>query len=543
VLNAVIFVTGAAVLALELLASRIMAPYFGVSLYIWAGILSITLTSLALGYWAGGRLAARKLTGELSHDHLVRLFLAMPAVASAALVVACLVYPYLFPWLARYDLVRGAFVGATVLLLLPLTATSAMNPLLVAILLVRGLDEKGRPRPSVNRTGDAGAGRVFFISTLGSVAGVLLTAFGLIPHLANFDAVLVIAIALASLPLVTLTTLRLGRRGGGTPRVAAIAALAAAAALLWTADRYTGRTWVVSHTGARWQVEASLSSLFGTVKVLKSEPLDGSGRFMRIYYQDGVIQNIVDSNGVSLAFPTYALEALALAYRPDLRSALVLGLGAGIVPMRLARRNIETDVVEINPTSLTVAQRYFGFEPRLVTAHVQDARTYLRRCGKRYDVIIVDLFHGDGLPDYLLTREFFAALRNCLGTHGVTIFNKFTDVEDPAAYADPDFLVTLQAELPAMVLYRPRDSGNSFVVASRQPVVDVVPAFLGDVVATHAGTLGEMLHQPRALDAELLRNGVVVTDARNGAAHEVARRQLSYRQSIVRRLPGALMLN
>ena len=55
-LYAIIFVSGSAVLALELLASRIMTPYFGVSLYIWTGILSITLVALALGYWLGGRL-------------------------------------------------------------------------------------------------------------------------------------------------------------------------------------------------------------------------------------------------------------------------------------------------------------------------------------------------------------------------------------------------------------------------------------------------------------------------------------------------------
>ena len=57
-LHTIIFITGGAILALELLASRILTPYFGVSLYIWSGILSITLVSLAAGYWYGGRLAA-----------------------------------------------------------------------------------------------------------------------------------------------------------------------------------------------------------------------------------------------------------------------------------------------------------------------------------------------------------------------------------------------------------------------------------------------------------------------------------------------------
>src|SRR6266436_1790401 len=99
---ALIFTTGAAALSLELLASRIMTPYFGVSLYIWSGILSITLIALALGYAWGGKLASSRKVSAAERSN--RLFLAMPAIASVALVIACLFYPYFFPWLARHDL-------------------------------------------------------------------------------------------------------------------------------------------------------------------------------------------------------------------------------------------------------------------------------------------------------------------------------------------------------------------------------------------------------------------------------------------------------
>ena len=162
-LQAIIFVTGGAILALELLASRILTPYFGVSLYIWSGILSITLVSLAAGYWWGGRLAAGTRNHAPTPEKLAYLFTRMPAVAAIAIVAACLVYPYLFHRLAQFDLVVGAFIACIVLLFVPLFVTSAMNPLLVAIFL----------RQSATRgdLADAGAGRVFFVSTIGSVAG------------------------------------------------------------------------------------------------------------------------------------------------------------------------------------------------------------------------------------------------------------------------------------------------------------------------------------------------------------------------------------
>jgi hypothetical protein len=104
----ILFSSGGAILALELLASRILTPYFGVSLYIWTGILSITLVALAAGYWWGGRLAAVRGPEPARAARLVRLYALMPALAAFAIVASCLVYPYLFPRLALEAAERSA---------------------------------------------------------------------------------------------------------------------------------------------------------------------------------------------------------------------------------------------------------------------------------------------------------------------------------------------------------------------------------------------------------------------------------------------------
>jgi len=531
-LYAIIFVSGSAILALELLASRIMTPYFGVSLYIWTGILSITLVSLALGYWIGGRCAGGK---SVAVERLTQLYALMPAVAALAIVAACLAYPFLFSPLAGWSLVLGAFAACLMLLFLPLLATSAMNPLLVAIAL----------RTSNRQVGDAGAGKVFFVSTIGSVCGVLITAFGMIPYLSNFAATLTVALALALLSLAAAMapSIRLGARSavGATAVTAALASIL----LLWQADAYTGRMASVSYGGNTWRVEASYGSLFGTVKILRSSADADTGRFLRIYFQDGLVQNTVDSNGKSMSFYTYALEALAYAYRPDLRSALVLGLGAGVVPMQLARRGATVDVVEIDPASPRVAHEFFGFNPAQVRVHHADARTFLRGCPQRFDVVVVDLFHGDGTPDYLVTREFFRDLRNCLSGRGVAVFNTFADLERPAVYAH--FLATLHAELPHITLYRPEWPGathvNSFLVAAADPLPAPAKVTLDYVPARHSETLWSMLADPRPLDANLLAGGRIVTDARSAAAHDMALGQLVYRRAVVEALPPPLLLN
>jgi len=532
-LYAIIFVSGGATLALELLASRVMTPYFGVSLYIWTGILSITLIALAVGYWVGGRIA----TSLIAHgrgDRLDAAFLLMPALSALALVIVCLVYPHVFPLLAQQDLISGAFIACLLMLGVPLVTTSAMNPLLIAILI--------RDGAATGRHADAGSGRVFFTSTVGSVAGVAVTAFWLIPTFSNFISIAIVAVVLALLPF---TTLRPGARRIPRPVLTtSVVAIAASAGLLWQADAYISRMWPVRYSGTEWSIEASVNSMFGTVKVLKSAPIDAEGRFVRVYFQDGLIQNRMLSDGQSYSFYTYALEALALTYRPEMTSALALGLGAGVVPARLAQRGVAVTAVEIDPASFTVARRFFGLATSNVKAVQADARTYLRDCAGSYDTIIVDLFHGDGTPDYLVTRDFFADLRACVAQGGVVVFNTFADLQFPIGYAH--LLATLRAEFPYVVMYRPEEHGarhqNSFLVASLAPLVSK-PASLRSVPPQYTAELNEMLARPRQLDPALLAGGKVITDARSVATADIARTQIGYRKSVASELPAAFLLN
>lgn len=531
ILFALIFISGGAILALELLASRIMTPYFGVSLYIWTGILSITLVSLALGYWWGGRLAGN--AGAAPARRLGLLFAVMPALAGLAIIAACAIYPFVFHPLARWSLSGGAFAACMILLFLPLVATSAMNPLLVALLLQQ--QEK--------RKGDAGAGLVFFVSTLGSVAGVIITAFGLIPYISNYTATLMVALLLGLLSLVASAS-KLVMAGRGTVTACSIAAMTCAALLAWQGDRYTGRLGPVAFSGAQWQVEGTHSSLFGTVKILRSGA-DADGKFLRMYFHDGLIQNSVDSNQRSISFYTWALEALAHAYRPQMQDVLMLGLGAGIVPSRLERAGARVEVVEIDPASLTVAQQYFGFDAKRVTTHQADARTFVGDCAPRHDVVLVDLFHGDGTPDYLITREFFRDLKGCLKPGGVAIFNTFANLDDTRSYSH--LLATLQSELPHVALYRPDWPGarqiNSFLVASATPLPAPQRVTISDVPEHHSVALWDMLAKPRVVGSELTAGGRVIYDAWNAAALDMAASQAAFRQGVLNAAPPALLMN
>ena len=234
-----------------------------------------------------------------------------------------------------------------------------------------------------------------------------------------------------------------------------------------------------------------------------------------------------------------------MAYRPDTRNALALGLGAGMTPARLAARGIATEIVEIDPASLQAARRFFALDEKKTPVHQTDARTFVHACPRTYDVVVVDLFHGDGTPDYLITREFFRDLRRCLRAGGVAVFNTFADLENTASYAH--LLVTLRSELPHLALYRPAHEGathtNSFIVASASALREPVRVTLDYVPPLHESTLWDMLAAPTPLAAALFDGGKIITDAHNRAALDLAHAQRVYRHSVIGFTPAAFLLN
>jgi len=326
--------------------------------------------------------------------------------------------------------------------------------------------------------------------------------------------------------------------------VTTVVALVAATAALAASNIYTARMWPASYGGTTWKIEAVYRSLFGTIKVIRSEPHNGEP-VLRMYFQDGLVQNMVGADNRSLSLYTYALEQLAFSYRPDLRTALVLGVGAGMVPMRLAERGVDVTTVDIDGASLRAAAEIFGFDRNRVRAHQADARTFLRACRGGYDVIVVDLFQGDGTPDYLITRDFFRDLKRCLGNDGVAVFNTFADLDFARSYAH--ILTTLRSELPYMTLYRP-DYGlskhiNSFIVAAGHPLPAPANADLTQVPSRHAGIMRQMLDDPLPLTQQLLESGEIITDASNPVATDLAASQLINRRYVVEALPAAFFVN
>ena len=518
----IIFLTGAATLALELLSSRVLTPYFGVSLYIWSSILSITLTFLAIGYYGGGRLA-RRTEGAWRHF----AFFAAPAISALAIVAACLIYPSLFPWLAGIDLVFGSIMAATLLLAIPLVVLSAMNPLLIAM----------RPEEA----GDAGAGRVFFVSTLGSVAGVVATAFLLIPNVTNFRGLLLLAIVLAALPALGAASASAPRQRQGLVAAAAVG-LALAGGLFALASLYLHKTNDLFAEGYRFRLRAEYSSVFGDLKVVEFADANDPSRYLILFLNDGLVQNRLMPDRRSYSEYTYMLEVLAASYASEAQRVLVLGLGAGAVPRGLEERGFTVDAVEINPDMVTAMRDHVAPESGW-NVEITDARTYVHRCRQRYDLAVIDLFHGDGTPDYLLSADFFRDLRQCLTPQGIIVMNAFA--LDRTAPNYRSLIATVGSVFPYIVAFRPPESAgepnlNNYLVAmpsEHAPVSTRISDVPPDLQESLAMTL-----RSRTVVTDI-GSGTVITDDHNIFPVLNADDQMTFRRLLVQQLPPDLLVN
>jgi predicted membrane-bound spermidine synthase len=519
-----VFLTGAVTLSLEVLASRIMTPFFGVSLYIWSGILSITLVFLAIGYRLGGVLSAR-----LSRPSIELLFLAAPVASALAMAVSALVYPFAFPVLSQTNLVFGSFIAATLLLALPLIALSAMNPLLISL-------NQGKPD-----IGDGGAGRVFFISTMGSVFGVLFTAFLFIPNVTNFRAMLVLGFAVSS--IMGFYILLSHKLAPGKKRLLLGAGLLTGAlcgAVFATKDSYLKLVNSAFANQPSFRIIAEYTSVFGNIKVAELENRDGNPSTEKYFVQDGLVQNRTDFSNKSISMYTYVLESLVHGYAPQAKDIVVLGLGAGIVPRHFDRDGLNVSVVEINPEALRAASENFGFNKNNIRVFLEDARTFVRKCDDRFDAAVVDLFLGDNIPDYLMTMEFFGDLRKCIRPGGAMVMNVFFDSENDKP--NKRLMATIASAFPNLFLSG-IPGGNRFLVGASGTDFDGITVEAVNLPANIAQSVKYSVTSRQQIQPCELWYSKPISDDHNIFSLLFANANLAERKYLAGFLPPSILVN
>jgi spermidine synthase len=470
--------SGAAVMIVEILGAKMLAPYFGTSHFVWTAQIAVTLASLALGYYAGGRLADRS-------ERPGRLYAAI-MIAALALVATVAVRESLAYALLSLPLAAGSLLAAICLFFVPLFLLAMTGPFVVRT-ATRSLSAIG-----------ATVGRISSISTLGSFIGTGAIGYLLIPLLPNSVTMYGTAAVLALLSGIYFLSWGRSRRAAAS---LSLCVLAGAGLGVYGLGRDVPGT-------ARGAELYRRNSAFGLMQVIQDRESP-----YRYFLTDYLTQNVYDtSRGSSSVMFTYMLEGLARAYAQRLDDVLCIGLGVGIVPRNLAASGSRVDVVEINPALIEAARDYFDLDPSAFDLIEGDGRWYLNSAGKKYDAVILDAFSGDGSPSHLMSLEAFEAARRVLKSGGVLVINTFVDFSSPRDYMGASLYKTLSAVFPGVVVHGARNANTLFVASLRSPLTmlsepsfsRVHPDALSDVREAFAG-----IWKPDA------GSGIVLTDDRN----------------------------
>ena len=401
-----VFCTGGAIMVLELLGTRLIAPVYGVGLYVWSSLICVTLLALSVGYWFGGRLADRSpSTG---------LFLVLPLIAGVCTFFLPELAGVVLEMTADSGLRGGTLSSAFLLFTLPLTALGMATPFAV------------RLHSAVHRAAGTTAGSLYAVSTLGSIVATLLSGFFLVPALG-------VSTILRGTAMVLILVAGLGwlwqRSFSGS-----MTAVAGAALLGLTLIRPAATDAAPDGVGqTRFRGDSNYTQL-----CVIDTPDE------RYLLMDGALHTHVNTEeGVEPVTCEYVRTfGLLPVFRPGARRCLVLGLGGGSVLKVLEQHDLEYDIVEIDPLVHHVAERYFGPLPFRGEVHLTDAREFVRSTARRFDLVVIDVVSTDAMPEHLCSVEFFELLATVLNHGAVVAFNSIGEWEGEAL---PSLQRTLRA--------------------------------------------------------------------------------------------------
>ncbi len=416
---AVAFVSGMAVMGVEMCAGRLIAPFFGMSLSIWTTIIGSTMIALTAGYYLGGILAEKypriSFLGTLLF--LAGVFIVfLPYVAQPVMGIA----------LERFaqEAATGVTSAAQGGSYRALAALAVCALIISAPVVVLGMTSPFIIRLDSLRSGSTQVGRisgkVFAFSTLGSILGTFLPALILVPLVGVRFSFLLFGGILLGITLWSVKRARL--------------IYAAAAALVLVLGLLLGfQARGVRHGPHLVREKETNYQLVQIFRVPLKQDNPGSNSYETILMTDsglGIQSFWIEDRPYTDSWQDFysvvprIYQACNQGNRP--KRLLLLGLGGGCAPYMISRSYPETiiDGVEIDADLIDAAKPFFPYDRvEKLNIHVADARFFLKTTGTKYDVIIVDVYRSAHIPFHVATDEFFAEAKNRLQENGVLAMN------------------------------------------------------------------------------------------------------------------------
>jgi predicted membrane-bound spermidine synthase len=376
------FFEGAAVMATELCGSKLISPYFGSSLYVWASVIAITLGSLAAGYFYGGKLSLKE-----NRIQILRLILALAAVYMGFMPILTNAFASIA---LSASLVIAVVVASVLLLVLPMFLMGAASPIIISI-QTENSNESGRV-----------SGLVYSISTVGGIISTFLCGFYFIPEFGISTTLIVFASLLAASLLLML------QKKSPFKIVVVLVIL-----------MILGFTNKTPMKNCIYEVDGML----GKINVL-DDTIEIIGEGMtstRKLLVNNIVQTEMDMrSGNSLSAYVNLLDLNIDTVENG--NALVLGLGGGVTSNLLVKKGFKVTGVELDERIIDVAKDYFSLNKN-VNAVCDDGRHFINQCNESYNLILIDIFKAEEQPSHVLTIESLEKLKKMMSPNASLIIN------------------------------------------------------------------------------------------------------------------------
>ena len=451
-----VFVAGACSLAVELSASRLLAPYFGTSLFVWANLIGLILLYLTIGYYIGGRLADRYPKPEVLYT--------LTIIAAFLISLIPFISKPILEWsqssFASFSIgvFYGSLISVILLFAVPMILLGCVSPFAIRLRIER-LGKSGRT-----------AGQLYAISTAGSILGTFLPVLFLIPTIGTYRTFFTFAVALLLVSIVGLASTRFDTPGSRRRRINS--SLLPALLLIPMA---------LSVLTIQGPIKAADGSNGGGVLITERESVYNYiqvvqvGDETQLILNEGVgIHSIYNPNSILNGGPwDYFMIAPYFNKPPfaqnQVRKVAIIGLGGGtaVREFTAAYGPIPIDGVEIDGAIVNLGRQYFHMNEPNLHVVLQDGRYFLQTTSQKYDVVAIDAYQQPYVPFQLTTKEFFQVVRNHLAPTGVTVINAgrtSTDFRLVEALAQ-----TMHSVFPNVYIIDTARFTNSMVIGTNSP--------------------------------------------------------------------------
>ena len=389
------FIASFCILVIEIVAGRILAPFVGVSLYTWTSIIGVVLAGISIGAYVGGKLADRfpgkKTLGWLLLVSGITTLLISPLTG--------LVAGYQFPT----SLMLRILIVTAITFFIPSCILGMISPVVVK-LVIRNLESVGNI-----------VGKIYAISTLGSIVGTFAAGFFLISWMGTRHIILVMGCILILTAVVWGSLFK--------TRKPAIGFLLLPSLLIWGTYGLAFKPPLTPDT--YYYKESD----YYTLKLKKAVSRDGKTKLEALILDNLVHSYVNLENPLHIEYQYEKIYAEVLKWRFKREaafSALTIGGGGYTFPryMEAFYPNAFLSVVEIDPEITGIARRYLGLPDRTrIRTYNTDGRWFVMNCREKYDVIFIDAYNDLSIPYHLTTREFAGQLKNILNPGGILLTN------------------------------------------------------------------------------------------------------------------------